>query len=119
MSRGGCPAAHCLGALFQEHGSMKDLFFVRRRGETARISQSLAVQSDGIKYRLQYLVLDRTNPTKAERASGAKEERIEVLNQEFFLNVGDFIRVSDFPLPKLTREFIHFLKESQEHGSES
>lgn len=98
---------------------MKDLFFARRRGETARISQSLAVQSDGIQYRLRYLVLDRTNPTKAERASGTKEERIEVLNQEFFLNVGDFIRVSDFPLPKLTREFIRFLKESQEHGSES
>lgn len=98
---------------------MEKIFFSKRRGKTAQIRQMLAVYTDGKKYRLHYLILDRTNPSKAEREAGEKETRSEILNQEFFINCGDFIRVSDYPLPKLTREFIQYLKEKENDENRS
>lgn len=95
---------------------MKELFFVRSKGERPQIRQILAVYTDGKQYRLHYLVLDRTDPTRSEKSAGAKAERFETLNQEFFIDCGAFIRVSDYPLPKLTRKFLQFLKESENDG---
>lgn len=96
---------------------MDEVFFVRRKGQTSSIRQSLAVKTDGQQYHLNFLVLDRTNPTKEERAAGAKEKRVEILNKEFVVNCGDFIRASDYPLPKLVREFIKFLQEDEQNGN--
>lgn len=103
---------------------MKELFFIRGKGVSGHshkllADQMLAVYTDGAQYRLHYLILDRTDPTRAEREAGRKAERIETLNQEFFIGCNDFIRVSDFPLPKLTRKFIQFLKERENDGTQS
>lgn len=103
---------------------MKELFFKRRKGESQHsplliADQLLAVYTDGKQYRLHYQILDRTDPTRAEREAGEKAKRIERLNEEYFIDCGAFIRASDYPLPKLTRDFIKFLKEQEEHGTES
>ncbi|CAH0297116.1 hypothetical protein WB66_23665 [bacteria symbiont BFo1 of Frankliniella occidentalis] len=96
---------------------MKEIFVTKRRGDTAKIRQILAVYSDGKRYRLHFTVLDRSNPSNKAREYGEKETRSEILNQEFFINCGDFIRASDYPLPKLAREFIQFLKESDNNAT--
>lgn len=92
---------------------MKEIFVTKRRGSTAKIRQILAVYSDGEQYRLHFIVLDRTNPSKAERDAGKEAVRSETLDQEFFIGCGDFIRPSDYPLPKLVREFIQYLSETK------
>lgn len=94
---------------------MNDIFFIRRKGATSAIRQSLSVKTDGKMYYLHFLILDRTNPTKAQRAADVKAERIELLNQVYEVRCGAFIKASDFPLPKLVREFINFLQESEKH----
>jgi len=96
---------------------MDKIFYARRKGERSSIRQSLTVTTDGKQYRLQFLVLDRTNPTKAERAAGAKPDRIEILNREYVINCGEFIRASDYPVPKLVREFIIFLQEPKHNDN--
>lgn len=96
---------------------MKEIFFARRKGEKSAIRQSLTVKTDGQQYHLHFLVLGRTNPTKEERAAGAREKRIEILNKEFVINCGDFIRASDYPHPKLVREFINFLQEAKHNDN--
>lgn len=96
---------------------MKEIFVTKRRGSTAKIRQVLAVYSDGKQYRLHFVELDRTNPSKAAREAGEQAVRSETLNQEFFVNCGDFIRASDYPLPKLVREFLQYLKETEQHGN--
>lgn len=84
---------------------IEPIFFTRTKG---RVRKMLAVYSDGKQYKLQFTVLDRTNPTKEERAQGAKEQRFETLSQEHYVQLDDPINPDDYPLPELTREFIHF-----------
>ena len=115
--RGYRTRANCFGVSRKVLRMMKEIFFVRRRGETAQIRQMLTVYSDGQKFCLHYLVLDRTKPTGDKKEAVEVAKRTEVLNSEFFLDCSAFIRVSDYPLPKLTREFIRFLREND--GTES
>lgn len=98
---------------------MKEIFFVRKKGREPQIRQMLAVYSDGKQYRLHYLELDRTDPTREERENGEEAKRFETLNQEFYLDCGAFIRPSDYPFPKLTRKFIRFLKDSDNDSTKS
>lgn len=96
---------------------MEKIFYTRRKGDMSSIRQFLTVTTDGKQYHLHFLLLDRTKPTKAERAAGAKAERFEILNREYVINCGDFIRASDYPVPKLVREFIKFLKEPKHNDN--
>lgn len=73
----------------------------------------LTVYSDGQQFKMHFLILDRTNPSKAERAAGAKEQRFEVLNETFFISLEDQIIPASYPLPELVQKFIDFLKEGK------
>lgn len=88
---------------------MKEIFFTRSKG---RVRKMLAVYSDGQQYKLQFTVLDRTNPSREERAQGIEEKRFEVLNTSYFIPISEPIVPNAYPLPELTREFIDFLKEN-------
>ncbi|MGN2498874.1 hypothetical protein [Serratia nevei] len=89
---------------------MEPIFFTRSKG---RVRKMLAVYCDGQQYKLQFTVLDRTNPTREERAQGIKEKRFETLNQVHFVNLSDVIEPDDYPLPDLTQEFIDFVTEKK------
>jgi DUF971 family protein len=85
---------------------MEKVFFTRSKG---RVKKLLAVYSDGEHYKLQFTVLDITNPSRAERAEGIKEKRFETLSTEHCVKITDVINPNDFPLPELVTEFIKFL----------
>ncbi len=85
---------------------MEPVFFTRSKG---RVRKMLAVYSDGQQYKLQFTVLDRTNPTREERTQGIKEKRFETLNEEYYVNISDVIKPDKYPLQELTLEFINFL----------
>lgn len=84
---------------------MKKIFEAKAGG---RVRKRLDVYRDGERYRLSFLILDRTNPTKEEKAQGAKEKRFEVLNEEKFIACNDFIDPDLFPLPELMQQFINW-----------
>lgn len=73
----------------------------------------LTVYRDGEQYKMHFLILDRTNPSKSERAAGAKEQRFEVLNETFLIGLEDPIISANYPLPELVQQFIDFLKEGK------
>lgn len=89
---------------------MKQIFYTQGKG---RVLKKLTVFSDEQQYLLHFLVLGRTNPTKAERAAGEKEKRFEVLNQEAYIKHCEPITPEQFPLPDLVEEFINFLKNEK------
>ncbi|WP_244665182.1 type II toxin-antitoxin system MqsA family antitoxin [Candidatus Symbiopectobacterium sp. 'North America'] len=73
----------------------------------------LTVYSDGIRYRLHYITLDRTNPSAEECAQGIKEKRFETLNREFYLKKGKELVLSRYPQPELTEQFKAFLESTE------
>jgi len=95
---------------------MEQIFYVRGKG---RATKALTVFSDGQQYRLNFLILGRTNPTKAERAAGAKEKRFEILNENIFVQHDQEIIPSQFPLPELVQQFVEFLIERKGHATDS
>ncbi|EMI5646297.1 hypothetical protein ACUMKS_003719 [Proteus mirabilis] len=82
---------------------MKQIYMARTGGT---VRSSLIVYSDGLKFKLHYLVLGRTNPSKTERLKGIKCKRFEILNNEFEFNNFNEINVNDLPLKELTEEFL-------------
>ncbi|WP_233981879.1 hypothetical protein [Pectobacterium versatile] len=92
---------------------MKEIFFTRSGGRTRKI---LAVYSDGKQYKLNYIILYRTNPTQEEKLKGEKEKRIETLNKEYFIDCGDKILLPNYPLPELTKKFLNFLNNRESHN---
>lgn len=105
------PAAVVFGAILNG-GDVDKIFYARGKG---RVYKMLTVYSDGQLYRLHYLILDRTNPSKSERAAGEKERRFETLNQELYVKCGDEVDPNQFPIPELTQQFINFLKKATTH----
>jgi hypothetical protein len=91
---------------------MEKVFFVR--GGKGRIRHLLTVYSDQKQYRLHFEVLNRTNPTKAEKAAGVKEKRFVVLDQDYYVECGKTIIPSEYPLPELAEAFSHFLQGEHE-----
>lgn len=82
---------------------MKQIYMARTGGT---VRSSLIVYRDGLKFKLHYLVLGRTNPSKAERLKGIKCKRFEILNNEFEFNNFNEINVNDLRLKELTEEFL-------------
>lgn len=76
----------------------------------------LEVFLDEENYRFRFRVFEQTDPSRAEREAGTKACRMITLDEEFYVQRGSFIRPSDYPLPKLAREFIKFLKEKESDG---
>lgn len=89
---------------------MEKIFFARGKG---RVKKMLTVHSDGHIYKMNFLILDRTNPTRSERQSGAREMRFELLNNTVEIQVGNVINPADFPMPELVKKFINFLGKDQ------
>lgn len=89
-------------------------FFLVKTG--GRVRKYLAVYLEGDKYRLNYLVLGRSNPTKAERNEGAKEKRHVIFEETVVTEKNDIINAADFPIPELTAQFIDFLAGSNNNG---
>lgn len=86
---------------------MEQIFFTRGKG---RVRKLLVVYSDGQQYKLHYTILDRTNPTKEERAQGIKEKRFATLDEIYFIGCDELLDVNKYPLPELTSEFIKYLE---------
>ncbi|ECY2550867.1 hypothetical protein F6853_21515 [Salmonella enterica] len=86
---------------------MEKIFYTRGKG---RVRKSLDVYSDGEQYRFLFTTLDRTNPSKAERAAGAKENRFKTLEEEFYVEHNSVIIPAEFPQPELVQKFVDFLK---------
>lgn len=95
---------------------MEKIFYVRGKG---RATKALTVFSDGQQYRLNFLILGRTNPTKTERAAGEKEKRFEILNEDIFVQHDHEIIPSQFPLPELVQQFIDFWIERKGNATDS
>ncbi|MGK7247386.1 hypothetical protein ACSPAH_23045 [Buttiauxella agrestis] len=95
---------------------MEQIFYARGKG---RATRALTVFTDGQQYRLDFLILGRTNPTKTERAAGAKEKRFEILNESFHVQRGQEIIPTQFPLPELVQQFVDFLIEGKGHDTDS
>ncbi|WP_436883163.1 hypothetical protein [Enterobacter asburiae] len=91
---------------------MEKIFFIRGKG---RVKRMLTVYSDGVQYRLHYLVLDRTSPSRADKAQGIREKRFETLNQERYIRCDEVIDLDVSPLPDLTRQFVIFLSDKKHH----
>lgn len=89
---------------------MEEIFFTRSKG---RVNKMLTVYSNGIQFKLHYRIFDRTNPSKIERANGAKEKRFEVFNQVFYIGANDILIPENYPMPELTNKFINFIKEEK------
>jgi hypothetical protein len=89
---------------------MEKIFYARGKG---RVTKALTVYSDGEQYRLHFLFLDRTNPSRAERAAGAKEQRFPVLDEEFLVSQGSEINPQQYPQPELVQQFLVFLEEGK------
>ncbi|PHM59519.1 hypothetical protein Xish_03662 [Xenorhabdus ishibashii] len=81
---------------------MKQIYMTRSGGSVRSI---LTVYSDGTKFKLHYLILGRTNPTKAEKAKGVKSQRFEILNNEFLFDSVNDINFIMLPVQKLTNRF--------------
>ncbi|SHH72915.1 hypothetical protein [Pectobacterium carotovorum] len=95
---------------------MQQIFFARLPG---RVRKMLTVYSDAKGYQLDYLALDRTNPSAEERAQGVKEKRFETLNKTFYLTNdqrinNQLIDWSQYPFPELTQQFKTFLESTEE-----
>lgn len=86
---------------------MEKIFYTRGKG---RVRKSLDVYSDGDQYRFLFTTLDRTNPSKAERAAGAKEKRFKAMEEEFYVEHKAVIIPAEYPQPELVQKFIDFLK---------
>ncbi|EBG4516800.1 hypothetical protein FIZ21_23035 [Salmonella enterica] len=86
---------------------MELIFYKRGKG---RVTKSLSVYSDGIKFKLHYLTFDRTNPTKEERIKGEKEKRIKTLDNEYTYDRFEAIEPGELPHRALTEEFIDRFK---------
>lgn len=95
---------------------MEQIFYVRGKG---RKTKALTVFRDEQHYRLHFLILGRTNPTKAEKAAGAKEKRVIELDEEVLLPRDQDIIPSQYPLPDLVQELINFLNEGDKCGTDS
>ncbi|MEC5509956.1 hypothetical protein P9911_029585 [Klebsiella oxytoca] len=87
---------------------MEKIFYSRGKG---RVTKSLEVFSDGEQYKLHFLIFDRTNPSKAERAAGEKEKRFVVLDEQILVPVSGAINPADYPLPELVQQFMNFIAE--------
>lgn len=79
--------------------------YMARTGGTVR--SSLIVYRDGLKMKLHYLVLGRTNPNKTERLKGVKCKRFEILNNEFTFNNIDDINPNKLPAKEFTELFVN------------
>lgn len=95
---------------------MEQIFYTRGKG---RVTKALTVWDNGSHYRLHFLALDRTNPSKAERAAGAKEKRFVTLDTNIDVPRGVLIVPSNYPLPELVKQFIDFLNEDNASGTNS
>ncbi|EET2715135.1 hypothetical protein FJ565_004716 [Escherichia coli] len=85
---------------------MDKIFYTRGKG---RVRKSLDVFSDGRQFRLLFTVLDRTNPSKADRAAGMKEKRFIVFEEEFYISHNVQVIPSKYPFPELVEEFVVYL----------
>ncbi|HCA7081486.1 TPA: hypothetical protein MX214_004699 [Citrobacter sedlakii] len=85
---------------------MEKIFYTRGKG---RVRKSLDVYSDGEQYRFLFTTLDRTNPSKSERAAGAKEKRFTALEEEFYVEHTALIVPAEYPQPELVQKFVDFL----------
>lgn len=92
---------------------MVEIFFAQTKG---RVRKKLTVFHDGDDLVLKFLILDRTNPSKSERAAGAKEKRVVVLEETFRTSLTGTIEPHRYPLPELVAEFVCF-RVKGEHQS--
>ncbi|EAA5645013.1 hypothetical protein DOF57_24575 [Salmonella enterica] len=95
---------------------MEKIFYTRGKG---RVRKSLDVFSDGHQFRLLFTVLDRTNPSKADRAAGMKEKRFIAFEEEFFISHNDQIIPSKYPFPELVEAFVVYLNGNREATRET
>lgn len=78
--------------------------YMARTGGTVR--SSLIVYRDGLKIKMHYLVLGRTNPSKAERLKGAKCKRFKLLDNQIAFNNIDDIKQNGMDTKKHAERFV-------------
>jgi len=93
--------------------SVVEIFFAQTKG---RVRKKLTVFSDGDDLLLRFLILARTNPSRAERAAGAKEKRIVVLEQTYRISHISLIDPYAYPLPELVAEFLSFREKGEKQS---
>lgn len=52
-----------------------------------KVRKMLTVYSDGEKLRLNFFIMDRTEPTRLEKSKGIKAKRIILMDKNFFLKI--------------------------------
>lgn len=112
----GASNPHLLSSKLSWSVVMEQIFYTQGKG---RVLNKLTVFSDGQQYLLHFLILGRTNPTKAERAAGEKEKRFVVLEQKTYIKHYEPITPDQFPLPELVEKFVNFLKNGKNDDTDS
>lgn len=82
---------------------MKQVYMTRTGGT---VRSSLIVYRDGLKIKLHYLVLGRTNPSKIERLKGIKCKRFEILDNQITFNNIDDLRHNEMDISEFTERFV-------------
>lgn len=82
---------------------MEEIFYRRGKG---RVTKSLAVYSDGHRWKLHYLTFDRTKITREQRMNGEKEQRVNTLDEVYEFDSFESITPTLLPHKELTQAFL-------------
>ncbi|EGY28700.1 hypothetical protein Rin_00013610 [Candidatus Regiella insecticola 5.15] len=74
----------------------------------SKLRKMLTVYSDGEKFQLRFLIMDRTDPTRLEKANGIKPKRIILMDKEFFFDNMKDLRsnIKHMPLSEMVVDFM-------------
>ncbi|HGJ5856155.1 hypothetical protein [Arsenophonus nasoniae] len=81
---------------------------IYHRKAGGKLRKMLTVYSDGEKFKLSFLIMDRTDPTRSEKAKGIKPKRIILMDKAFFFdNMEDLrLNIKHMPLSEMIVDFI-------------
>lgn len=81
---------------------------IYHRKAGGKLRKMLTVYSDGEKFKLHFLIMDRTDPTRSEKAKGIKPKRIILMDKAFFFdNMEDLsLNIKHMPLSDMIVDFM-------------